>query len=260
MNFLYLIFSYDKSKKKRKKIIHLSINTEKSCPKYMKFGLESLNVLSKNINNRRYLGFSQFQSSNTLQNSSYIWSFPKTQRTRRKDYMKYNDNIYNIPDFKTTRTTNLGYGIRKIFNNIKRKDEPSPASYTIKSLFEYNLDKKKGPIMTNKPKFSWKNNRYSPGPGTYNISSRKHFGLIPITIKSRVNDFYDEILKQKKFIVIKQLYLPNFKLVEQNRFSGITFGIGDRPKLYCDNKFPGPGTYNVPGCFDRGLKGKLPLN
>lgn len=226
----------------------------------MKFGLDSLKILAKNINNPRYLGFSQFQSSNTLQNSSYVWSFPKTQRTRKKDYIKYNDNIYNIPDLKTTRSTNLGYGIRKIFNYFQKKNEPSPASYSIKSLFEINLDKKKGPIMTNKPHFSWNNNKYIPGPGTYNISSRKRFGLIPITIKSRVNYFYDDIIKQKKFIMLKQLYLPNFKLVQKNRFSAITFGIGNRPKLYYDNKYPGPGAYNVPGCFDRGLKGKLPLN
>ena len=59
---------------------------------------------------------------------------------------------------------------------------------------------------------------------------------------------------------MKQLSNPKFKLVERNRFSAITFGVGDRPKLYIDNKFPGPGTYNIPGCFDRGLKGKLPLN
>ena len=114
--------------------------------------------------------------------------------------------------------------------------------------------------MTNKPHFNWRNNKYIPGPGAYNLRSRNHFGLIPVTIKSRHSFFYDDIIKQKKFIVLKQLYLPNYKLVERNRFSAISFGIGDRPKLYRVENYPGPGTYNVPGCFDRGLKGKLALN
>ena len=114
--------------------------------------------------------------------------------------------------------------------------------------------------MTNKPHFNWRNDKYIPGPGTYNLASRNRYGLIPVTIKSRHNFFYDDMIKQKKFIILKQLYLPKYKLVERNRFSAISFGIGDRPKLYRFDNYPGPGTYNVPGCFDRGLKGKLPLN
>ena len=242
-------------------MIHLSINVEKTVPNYLKYGLDSLRVLSKNINNRRYLGFSEFLSSNSLQNSSYIWSFPKTERSKKKDFLKLNDNIYTIPDFKTTRSTNLGYGTKSDFTSSSdQKYMPSPATYNIKSLFDINLIKRKGPIMTSKPKFSWRNDKYIPGPGTYNLSSRKKFGLIPVIIKSRHGFFYDDIIKQKKFIILKELHKPKYKLVQRNRFSAITFGIGDRPKLYIDNKCPGPGAYNVPGCFDRGLKGKLPLN
>lgn len=214
----------------------------------------------RNINNKRYLGFSEYLSSNTLQNSSYVWSFPKTERSRRKDFLKLNDNIYNIPDFKTTRSTNLGYGSRAIFNTLNSKYTPSPATYNLKSLFDINLIKKKGPIMTNKPKFILINNKHTPGPGTYNLSSKKTHGLIPITIKSRHNFFYDEIIKQKKFIILKKLYKPKYNFVERNRYSAITFGIGERPKLYNNDGFPGPGAYNIPGCFDRGLKGKLVLN
>ena len=57
-----------------------------------------------------------------------------------------------------------------------------------------------------------------------------------------------------------QKYKPNFSLVEMSRFNAITFGIGDRPKMHSTNKFPGPGAYKVPGNFDRGYRGKLPLN
>jgi len=179
---------------------------------------------------------------------------------KRKDDIRICDNIYNIPDFKTTRSTSIGYGNRKNFLKIYESNNPSPAQYTISSVFETNLKKRKGPIMGSKFEFSWRNNRYIPGPGRYNISSRKHFGLIPVTIKSRHNYFYDEILKQKEFITLKKLYKPKYNLVQRNRFSSISFGIGDRPKLYNCNRYPGPGSYNIPGCFDRGLKGKLPLN
>lgn len=161
---------------------------------------------------------------------------------------------------KNTRSTSLGFGNRINFLTMYDQKAPSSAAYNIKSLFDINLIKKKGPTMTSKPKFNWGKNKYIPGPGAYNLSSRGHFGLIPVKIKSRHNFFYDDILKQKRFIIIKQFHKPKYKLVERNRFSAITFGIGDRPKLYPDNKFPGPGSYNVPGCFDRGLKGKLPLN
>jgi hypothetical protein len=177
-----------------------------------------------------------------------------------KDYLKLNDNIYNIPDSKMTRTTTLGYGKRKDFLRIYERDNPSPAAYNLKSLFDINIIKRKGTSMTNKPKFLWGSNKGIPGPGTYNISSKKSYGLIPITLKSRHEFFYDEVIKQKRFITLKQLYHPKYTFVQRNRFSGITFGIGDRPKLYTSNNYPGPGAYKVPGCFDRGLKGKLPLN
>ena len=57
-----------------------------------------------------------------------------------------------------------------------------------------------------------------------------------------------------------QRYKPDYKWVEKRRFNGITFGIGDRPRMYALNNFPGPGSYRVPGNFDRGYRGKLPLN
>lgn len=257
---MQLNYRLSRNKKRKKKMIHLSIDVEKANPNYLKYGLQSLQVLSKNIDNKRYLGFSNFLSSNTLQNSSYIWSFPKSERTKRKDFLKLNDNIYNIPDFKTTRSTSLGYGSRINFTSMYNQKTPSCATYNIKSLFDINLIKRKGPTMTSKPKFIFGKNKNIPGPGAYNLSYRGHFGLIPIKIKSRHNFFYDDIIKQKRFIILKQFHKPKYKIVERNRFSAITFGIGERPKLYKDNKYPGPGTYNIPGCFDRGLKGKLPLN
>ena len=176
-----------------------------------------------------------------------------------KVYKKLNDKIYNIPSCKNLRSTMFGYGKRTNFEFANAKYNPPPNAYNIKSIFDINEYEKKGPIMTGKPKFMWKIDRYMPGPGTYNLASKPSHGLIPIALKSRQKFFYDDDLKQKKYTVSMQKYKPLYTSVERNRFSNITFGIGDRFKVY-DSKYPGPGSYYVPGCFDRGLKGKLPLN
>ena len=99
-----------------------------------------------------------------------------------------------------------------------------------------------------------------PGPGEYKLKNFKKFGTIPILIKSRRSFFYDVDIRNKKDTVSMQKYKPLYNFVERRRFNGITFGIGDRPKINATNNFPGPGTYKVPGNFDRGYKGKLPLN
>ena len=248
------------AKKVKKKSVHLSLNAGRKIPNYLQYGLNSMKFLEKNVNNPRYLGFSEFHSSNSLQNSSYIWTFPKAKRSRRKDILKLNDNIYNIPNFKTTRSAGMGYGKRKDFLHIFGVNTPSPSAYDIKSLFDINLIKKKGNTFTGKPKSLSRSYKNVPGPGAYNISSRKHFGLIPITLKSKHFHFYDDMIKQKSFITLKKLYYPKYDFVQRNRFRAITFGIGERPILNRNNRYPGPGSYNIPGNFDRGLKGKLPLN
>ena len=56
-----------------------------------------------------------------------------------------------------------------------------------------------------------------------------------------------------------QKYHPRYHLVEINRFKGAGIGIGERMS-FSKNKNPGPADYNIPGNFDRGLKGKLALN
>ena len=57
-----------------------------------------------------------------------------------------------------------------------------------------------------------------------------------------------------------QRYKPDYKLVQRRRFKAISFGIGERPNMHNTNKYPGPGTYNVSGNFDRGYKGKKIIN
>ncbi len=233
----------------------------RECHKRFKAcGQKSLHVLDRNINNVRYPGFSEFFSSNALQNSSYCWSFGKDPRIKDKSYKKYNDNIYNIPDLKSERYTIQGFGNRGDSWVAFGKGDPSPDRYNILSLFDINIRKKNGTTLGFRLNYLNRDNKYKPGPGAYDDKQFHKFGNIPILIKSRQRFFYDDDLKKKKATVSMQRYKPNYNLVERRRFNAITFGIGDRPKLHIDNKYPGPGTYNVPGCFDRGLKGKLPLN
>ena len=86
-------------------------------------------------------GYSEFKSSNTLQNSSNIYSFPKSIRMDAKSHKKLCDNIYNIPEQKSTRFTSLCYGQRGNISNDAGRF-PSPQSYKYESLFDYNIKHK----------------------------------------------------------------------------------------------------------------------
>ncbi len=228
--------------------------------KFKQYGEKSLHVLDRNIGNIRYPGFSEFISSNVLQNSSYCWSIGKDPRIKDKAYKKLNDNIYNLPDLKTTRYTAQGFGKRGEFWIPYGKGDPSPDRYNILSVFDTNIKKKIGSTLGGRIDYTNRNNKYKPGPGAYEEKELNKFGNIPIIIKSRQGFFYDDDLKKKKATVSMQRYRPNFNLVERRRFNAITFGIGDRPNMHTVNNFPGPGAYRVPGNFDRGYRGKLPLN
>ena len=228
--------------------------------KFKEYGEKSLHVLDSNIYNPRYPGFSEFISSNVLRNSSYCWSLGKDKRIKDKSYKKYNDSIYNLPDFKSSRYTTLGFGNKKDFWIPLGKGDPSPDAYKINTIFDINLLHRKGSTLGERLNYMKRDDKYKPGPGAYENKNLKKVGNIPILIKSRQGFFYDDDLKKKKATVSMQRYKPKYTLVQMNRFSGISFGIGDRPNLHVVNRFPGPGAYNVPGNFDRGLKGKLPLN
>jgi hypothetical protein len=238
----------------------MQAEARKCHKKFKECGQKSLHVLDRNISNVRYPGFSEFFSSNVLQNSSYCWSFCKDTRIKDKSYKKYNDNIYNLPDLKSARYTIQGFGNRGDSWVPLGKGDPSPDRYNILSVFDVNIKKKNGSSLGYKLNYHSRDDKYKPGPGTYEDKSFHKFGNIPILIKSRQRFFYDDDLKKKKATVSMQRYRPNYNLVERRRFNAITFGIGERPNMNTENKFPGPGAYKVPGNFDRGYRGKLPLN
>lgn len=230
---------------------------------FKKFGLESLKVLEKEVDNPRYPGFSKFFSSNVLQNSSYIWRFPGDVRFKANAHKKLCDNIYSLPMYKSTRAAGIGYGFRKNPFPVAGKGTPSPGAYNLKNMFDANIEKMKGATIHSRYKSSGSLNKRLPGVGTYNIGrdySKLQYGTIPVGLKFRHGFFYDDDLKQKEGTVSMERYRPKHTLTEPSRFGAITFGIGTRPNLYLHTGYPGPGAYNVPGIFDRGYKGKLPLN
>ena len=215
-------------------------------------------MLDNNISNPRYPGFSQFTSSNALQNSSYCWTIPKDVRVKVREYKKLCDNIYNIPDNKSNRFTIQGFGQRGGQFISKNQFTPSPLTYTINSLFDYNIRHNRGSTMLGKSAEP-NTRKHMPGVGAYNLLRTEKYGTIPICIKSRQGFFYDDDMKKKKHTVSMQKYHPQYHLVERLRYNGVGIGIGERLS-FSKNRNPGPADYHIPGNFDRGLKGKLALN
>jgi hypothetical protein len=96
--------------------------------------------ISQNPSNARSLGISQFQSSNSLQNSTYSISMPKEQRFREIYKKDLTDTLYKLPDPRGNRSTTMGFGDRPDF--IKIVNSPGPNVYKIESIFEHNKRKK----------------------------------------------------------------------------------------------------------------------
>ena len=98
-----------------------------------------------------------------------------------------------------------------------------------------------------------------PGAGSYKVKNLDKLGNIPIALKFRHGFYYDDEMKKKKATVSMQKYSPKFNYVKINRYKGAGIGIGEKIS-FSNNRNPGPAEYNIPGNFDRGLKGKLALN
>ena len=216
----------------------------------------SCHILDKVVDNPRYLGFSEFQSKNTLLNSSYCWSFSKDKRFDSINTSKINDHLYTLPSVMTLRSTTLGLGERKDLRPVCVLGDPG--AYNLNTIFDSNKHFKKGAVVTGRYNLPKDDSVNKPAPNAYKIENLNN--KIPIIIKSRKGFFYDDDLKKKKFTVSMQKYFPKFNFVQKERFKYITFGIGKREPLYINTKTPGPGSYNIPSFCDRGLKGKLVIN
>jgi hypothetical protein len=99
----------------------------------------------------RLMGISQFQSTNSLQNSIHVCSFTKSDRFNGGVYKKpLSDSMYNLPETKSQRYTTPGYGHRGELSPATGTNSPPPNKYFIKSRFDMNMEKKKGPIILGK--------------------------------------------------------------------------------------------------------------
>ena len=151
--------------------IKLSKTTSNLHYKTKKKRIKSLNILNNNIGNVRYPGFSEFISENSLQNSSYCWSFTRDRRFKIKQ--PYTHSIYSIPSFRSTKYTTFGIGLRKTLKEFNsRGDSPSPDTYHIKSIFDFNKERSKGFSIGLKRKVN--DSEKTPGVGTYNISTKQN--------------------------------------------------------------------------------------
>jgi hypothetical protein len=91
---------------------------------------------------------SEYQSSSTFQNSVYSFSFCRTDRFKNAVKEPSVHTIYNLPSLLTTRSTNFGYGARKVFEG--KKGSPSPDRYSIPTLFDINIAKQNGTKLNSK--------------------------------------------------------------------------------------------------------------
>jgi hypothetical protein len=120
----------------------ISKNSKLSISKLAAYVDNSL-ILSSQIDSPRKYGSSSFHSSSSLQNSINSISFPKSSRFITSE--RISPGFYKLPDYVSKRSAAIGYDVKMVFE--KDKESPSPNAYTIQSIFEENLMKKKGTIF-----------------------------------------------------------------------------------------------------------------
>ena len=73
------------------------------------------------------------------------YTMPKQERFRGDYKRPLCDSIYEIPDYKNTKSTGMGLGSRReIINRKETENMPSPLNYKHTSIFEDNYRKSKG--------------------------------------------------------------------------------------------------------------------
>lgn len=219
---------------------------------------------SKNLNSKAPVP--TFQSCSTFQSGNIIsYSIPKQERFSYHAKRASCDSIYNLPEVKSPRSTIMGFGFRQELINKKEVEaKPSPHNYNLRSVFADNINKEKGYSFSQKIQYKESEGKNLPGPCDYNNSASSEWvKRTPCSMKFRKDFFYQEDIK-KMHDVSPMKYLPDTKIVENNRFrnNSISFGLGllhYQLKEQMD-KIPGPGKYNIPSVFDKRKTGKIPLN
>ena len=190
-------------------------------------------------------------------------------------------NFYPLSE----KIKNFNMKILNNSNDIKKNifiseinEKVGPGSYNIKSDFD-KIKKLKynGP---NEKRFNYHNltKENFPGPGKY--IKLKEWGKRDEILSIKLSEILNNIkTKEKEDNNIKNISTPGVGYYNPQIVSSIGYNILSKEnkiqsliapfnsgqerflnKSKSCNSFVGPGSYNIPGCFDRGLKGKLPLN
>ena len=208
--------------------------------------------------NERKLGYSQFQSAFSLQNSSKAVSFTKSDRFKLVYRKPESDSIFSFNSTLNKRFTTQGYSSK--WDLVNRKNVPGP-KYNLSGSSFFNKNK----ATSIGKKIPTRYETFTPGVGEYdvlrNMEESKERERIKVAIKGRHGFFYDDDLKMKKFCVSPQNYLVNYKPVFNLRYTKVSFGKGEKFD-YIDSRksYPGPGSYNLPSVFDKSRKSKPALN
>lgn len=202
--------------------------------------------------------FTDFQSTNTLQNTTLVYSFSKSPRFNNNEtkFIPKNHLIVHFPSLFSKRATGFGYGER---GRVEKKTSVSPDRYDVMKVFERERKQKMITLHSKLKQIESKSN--NPGPGEYDIAKKSLLKDNPIVIKSRQLFYYDENIKNKS-IVSPQAYTPNINNVLSNRFKSIGIGYGTKHinELIGIQSNPGPGSYDIPSQFNCKLRSKLAIN
>lgn len=217
-------------------------------------------------------GFSSYLSSNTLQNSSRYWSFPKGDRFFQLP-PDNNAKYLSFPTVLSGRYTTFGFGERSLQKNSPGGGSPPPGHYNIPSTFDSSrfLQSKGKTFGISR---SFYENVYTPHQD--NITPR-------ISAQVPAPDHYASLESNpigknaKKFSLTSRVppppptnkdypppcaYKPVHILTESSRYKGVGFGVGNRGSptgpmsMYLKDYIgltttPGPGTYRLPSPFDK---------
>ena len=168
---------------------------------------------------------SEYQSSNTLLNSTKSITIPKENRFKFLYRKAECDNIFKLNSCLSNRSTSQGFANKLDFTKSAKKT-PAPNTYNLSSSFFFNKNKAPSLRLKLPVKFDTPN----PGVGEYNLTQpheeKEQREKIRISIKSRQFFFYDDDLKKKQFCVSPQAYYINDTQVQNSRFSNVSFGKG----------------------------------
>lgn len=202
----------------------------------------------------------QYQSATKLlQSASEKYSIPKDKRFRRLP-INTRAMFYNLPPLSNGRGAGIGLGPRKDLKKPLYKCPVAPNQYLIEKYYKLEKERK---LMTIKHKYPQMRMKGKiPGVGAYNLAKDNLIKDTPISIISRRDHFYTYDLKINNEAVSPLNYKPNINSIKSPLYKTIVFGSSKRfqDSLAESKRTPGPGSYNIYGSFEIGIKKKPPLN